>query len=106
MFPSMLAGSVDRNVTFSAQYCSVLFAEQIRSPLLTDIAERREIRGRMVKREAIMFAGELVGMVDGAITGVAESSFVGGTDQRGLSSVTHVTKYLHSCLRIPLTLCP
>lgn len=69
--------------------------EEKRVVYLTDITESRGIRGSVVKRETRMFARELIGMVDCTVTVIAESCFVGGTEERGFYTVAHITKYLH-----------
>lgn len=43
---------------------------------MTDITESGGYGGGVAEREAFVFVSELVGMVDGAITGMAESCFV------------------------------
>lgn len=45
--------------------------------------------------EPVVFAGEFVGVVDTAVTAVAERSFVGGAVNGGFSFLTHVALDLH-----------
>lgn len=49
----------------------------------------------MDEGEALMFGGELIGMVDTVVAAVAESSLVGGAEHRRFVLVAHVTLDLH-----------
>lgn len=49
----------------------------------------------MDEREAVVLGGELIGMVDTVVTGVAEGGLVGGAEHRGVVLVTHITLDLH-----------
>lgn len=56
-----------------------------------------------MKREALVFGGEFVGMVDAVVAAAAEGGFVGGAEHRGLVLVAHVALDLHQLS--PLFLC-
>lgn len=56
---------------------------------------------RVVEREALVFGGELVGVVDAVVAGVAQGGFVGSAEYRSLVFVTHVALDLHY-LYLPL----
>lgn len=45
--------------------------------------------------ETRVFVGELVGMVDAAVTAIAEGGFVGGAVKGGLLFLTHIALNLH-----------
>ena len=49
----------------------------------------------MEEREALVLGGELVGVVDAVVAGVAESCLVGGTKHGGFFSATDVALDLH-----------
>ena len=49
----------------------------------------------MEEREALVFGGEFVGVVDAVVTTVAECGLVGGAENRGLVFVTDVALDLH-----------
>lgn len=66
---------------------------------MTDITKRRVFGGNgVVKREAFVFFWELVGMVDGAITSMAERGFIWGAEEGGHFFVAHITLDLHLSL--------
>lgn len=62
---------------------------------LAHVAERDLLRGGMKEREALVLGGELVGVVDAVVAGVAESSLVGGAKDGGFFSTTDVALDLH-----------
>jgi len=69
-----------------------------RSEYMTDITESGGgFRSGVAEREAFVFVYELVGMVDGAITSMAESCFIWRTEQGSHFFVTHITLNLHLC---------
>ena len=51
--------------------------------------------GREEEREAVVFSGELVGVVDTEIAGGAEGSLVGGAEHRRLVFIADVALDLH-----------
>lgn len=65
---------------------------------LANVAERELFGRRVEKREALVLGGELVGVVDAVVAGVAEGCLVGGAEHRGLVFVTHITLDLHLLL--------
>lgn len=96
VFLGMFIGFVDWNVTFSTKYGSIFFAENKGSPLLTDIAERGFFEAWMDQREARVFAGELVCVVDAFITAITQGSFICRAEYIGRFFVTDVALDLHS----------
>ncbi|BAT90971.1 hypothetical protein VIGAN_06227000 [Vigna angularis var. angularis] len=62
---------------------------------MTDITESGGYGGGVAEREAFVFVSELVGMVDGAITSMAESCFVCRAEEGGDFFVTDITLDLH-----------
>jgi len=98
MLLGVLVGRVNRNITVSAQNRSVLLTEQESSSLLANVAERELFGRRVEKREALVLGGELVGVVDAVVAGVAEGCLVGGAEHRGLVFATHITPDLHLLL--------
>lgn len=99
MLLSVLVGRVNRDITVPAQNRSVLLTEQESSPLLANVAEREFFGRRVEKREALVFGGELVRLVDAVVAGVTKGSLVGGAEHRGLVIATYITLDLHRLLR-------
>lgn len=64
---------------------------------LANIAERVLFMRRAEKREALVFGGEFVGMVDTVVAAVAEGGFVGCAEDGGLVFVANVALDLHWC---------
>lgn len=79
--------------------------EERRSEYLADITKRGVFGGGVVKREACVFACKLVSVVDGMITGMAESCFICRTEHRGFLIVTHITLDLHLDLFLCFCVC-
>jgi hypothetical protein len=47
---------------------------------LTNITERMLFRRRVMKREAVVFGGKFVGVVDTVVTVGAKGGFIGGAE--------------------------
>jgi len=62
---------------------------------LTDVTEREVFRGRVEEREALVFYGELVGVVDAVVAGGAEDGLVGGAEDRSFVPVADIALDLH-----------
>jgi hypothetical protein len=62
---------------------------------LADITERGVFGSGVMKSEAFVFSRDLVGIVDIAITLIAESCFICRAEQGGLLFVTCITLDLH-----------
>jgi len=62
---------------------------------LADITERKVFGGGEDERETRVFGCELVGVVNGAIAGMAKSSFICRTENSGFHFVTDITVDLH-----------
>lgn len=76
----------------------------MRNEYLTDITKREFFGGGVDQREACVFAGELVCMVDAFITAITKSSFICRAKYSGSFFVTHVTLDLHDLFSATLLL--
>lgn len=65
------------------------------SGYLADVAEGGVFGGGVEEREALVFSGELVGVVDAVVAGGAEGGLVGGAVERCLAFVADVAEDLH-----------
>lgn len=80
MLLGVLVGRVNWHITIFAQNCSVLLTEHESSSLLANITKREMVGRRAVKRKALVFGGELVGVVDALVAGITEGGLVGGAE--------------------------
>lgn len=55
----------------------------------------RELGGERIKKEALVFASELIGCVNLNVATSAQSSLIGTTYQCSRSFLTYITLYLH-----------
>lgn len=85
---------MDRIVAVPAEDSPVLLAEHKSSPLLADITQGLSLFCRG-EGEAAVLAGKLVGVVDAAVAGVAESGLVRAAENRGLIPAAYIALYLH-----------
>lgn len=95
MFLRVLIGFVDWDVALPAQNRSILLAKQERPSLLADVAEGGLFGGGGEEREAVVLAGELVGVVDAVVAGGAEGGLVGGAVELGRGLAAHIAEDLH-----------
>ena len=65
---------------------------------LADVTHGILIRAGLEEGEALVFAGELVGVVNAVVAAVAEGGFVGYTVHGGFIFITHITLDLHLLL--------
>lgn len=65
------------------------------STYLANITKREVLGGGVMEREAWVFGCKLVGVVNGAVTTMAKSSFICRAEDGGFHFVTHSTLDLH-----------
>lgn len=67
----------------------------LRMHYLAYITERGVFESWVEKTEALVLAGQLVGVVNTAITDIAKSSFICRAENSGLFFLAHITPDLH-----------
>lgn len=65
---------------------------------LADVTDGMLSRRRYEEGEALVFAGELVSVVNAVVTAVAKGGFIGYTIHRCFIFITHITLDLHMLL--------
>lgn len=73
-------GRMNGAVTLFAQNRSILLTKHKSSSLLANITERKMLSRGVGEREALVFGGELVGVVDTVVAGVAEGGLISGAE--------------------------
>lgn len=62
---------------------------------LADVAEGGLLGGGVEEREALVFPGQFVGVVDAVVAGGAEGGLVGGAVEGGLAFAAYIAEDLH-----------
>lgn len=76
----------------------LLNKKEMRNEYLTNIADREFLVGGVDQREASVFTGKFVCVVDAVIAAITKSGFIRWAEYSGLPFVTYVALDLHSLI--------